>query len=47
MFQKIIFTFLSILVLYSCKRVDDKSTTKFESSEELKAEIIKEEIIED
>ena len=47
MFQKIIFTFLSILVLYSCKRVDDKSTTKIEPSEELKAEIIKEEIIED
>jgi hypothetical protein len=47
MFQKIIFTFFSILVLYSCKRVDDKSTTKIEPSEELKAEIIKEEIIED
>ena len=47
MFQKIIFTLLSILLLYSCKRVDDKSTTKIEPSEELKAEIIKEEIIED
>ena len=47
MFQKIIFTFLSFLVLYSCKRVDDKPTTKNELSEELKVEIIKEEIIED
>ena len=47
MTQKLIFTLLSFLVLYSCKRVDDKSTTKNEPSEELKVEITKEEIIED
>ncbi|MBL6654708.1 MAG: peptidylprolyl isomerase [Flavobacteriaceae bacterium] len=47
MFQKIIFTFLSLLALFSCKRVDDKSKTKIEPSEELKVEIINEEIIED
>ena len=46
MTQKLIFTLLSFLVLYSCKRVDDKSTTKNEPSEELKVEMIKEEIIE-
>ena len=47
MFKKIIITFLSVLVLYSCKRFNDKPTTKIEPSEELKVEIIKEEIIED
>ena len=46
MTQKIIFTLLSHLVLYGCERVDDKSITQNEPSEELKVEIIKEEIIE-
>ena len=46
MFKKIIITFLSVLVLYSCKRFNDKPTTKIEPSEELKVEMIKGEIIE-
>ena len=44
--QKIIFILSMLLILISCNRTNDKSSTKQQSNEELKVEIIREEIIE-
>ena len=44
--QKIIFIVSVLLILISCNRTNDKSSTIQQSNEELKVEIIREEIIE-
>ena len=44
--QKIIFIVSVLLILISCNRTNDKSSTKQQSNEKLKVEIIREEIIE-
>ena len=44
--QKILFIVSVLLILISCNRTNDKSSTIQQSNEELKVEIIREEIIE-